>query len=196
MASAKLANSTVNHSHRVICRVKPMLPVRVTICCTRTIVVIAAPTSTTNMTGFFATSRGCSLTNDWRIAARTSGPWKMLPAPALRVAASCLPSSTSGVRRVGGCNPRVGSASRAGTGRGALLPVAISAEPGQHEYRQHRHLHLEALDLLAQVLRRAADHESGNEHGDDGERQHAVQAGADAAEDHFTQLDVEHRDHA
>ena len=116
-----------------------MLPVRVTICCTRAMVVIAAPISTTNMTGFFATNRGFNFTNDSRIAARTRGPWKMLPAPDLRVAASSLPSSTSGVRRVGGCNPRVGSASRAGSGRGARSLAGTSVRvpsvmrvPGQH----------------------------------------------------------------
>ena len=46
----------------------------VKICCSITIVVIAAPTSTTNITGFRATSRGSSLMNDCRIAARTSDP--------------------------------------------------------------------------------------------------------------------------
>ena len=54
MASAKLANSTVNHSQSAIWKLKPPMPraagdSRAT---ART-VVMAAPTSTTNITGFF-----------------------------------------------------------------------------------------------------------------------------------------------
>ena len=68
----------------------------------------------------------------------------------------------------------------------------------QHDRRrdqddQRGHLHLEGLDLLAQVLRRAADHQPGDEDGDDGEDQHAVEAGADAAEDHLAELHQPHR---
>jgi K+-transporting ATPase ATPase A chain len=37
------------------------------------------------------------------------------------------------------------------------------------------------LDLLAQILRRAAHHQAGDEHGQNGEHQHPVQTGADAA---------------
>ena len=58
MASAKFANSTVNQSQSVICRLKPKL------CFPRnnSTVVTTAPTSTTNMTGFFIMVRGSSLT--------------------------------------------------------------------------------------------------------------------------------------
>ena len=63
MASAKLANSTVNHSHRVTDRVNqtgtswaPRARSRA-----RSSVVRTLPTSTTNMTGFLAMLRGRSL---------------------------------------------------------------------------------------------------------------------------------------
>ena len=58
MASAKFANSTVNQSHSVICRLKAKL-------CfppNNRMVVTTLPTSTTNMTGFFIMVRGSSLT--------------------------------------------------------------------------------------------------------------------------------------
>ena len=70
--------------------------------------------------------------------------------------------------------------------------------PDQHEQRRDQdhdrgHLHLEGLDLLAEVLRRAPDHQAGDEHRDDREHQHAVQARADAAEDHLAELYQPHR---
>ena len=61
IASAKFANSTVNHSHRAICSVKPIPPAPVKMSRTRKIVVSAAPTSTTNITGFFIKVIGFSL---------------------------------------------------------------------------------------------------------------------------------------
>ncbi|MBP1597535.1 MAG: hypothetical protein H6Q05_2912 [Acidobacteria bacterium] len=67
MASAKFANKTVNHNHSVICRLKPnwVPPLN------RRMVVITAPTCTTNMTGFAKRWRGFSFTNESRIARRT-----------------------------------------------------------------------------------------------------------------------------
>src|SRR5258708_6548802 len=58
MASAKFANSTVNQSQSVICRLNAKL------CFSRnnSAVVTTLPTSTTNMTGFFIMVRGSSLT--------------------------------------------------------------------------------------------------------------------------------------
>ena len=58
MASAKFANSTVNQSQSVICRLKAKF------CFSRNSnkVVTTLPTSTTNMTGFFIMVRGSSLT--------------------------------------------------------------------------------------------------------------------------------------
>ena len=64
------------------------------------------------------------------------------------------------------------------------------------DQRQHRHLHFLAFDLLAEVLRRAAHHQSGDEHREDGEQQHAVESRADAAEDDFAQVQVEERNQA
>src|ERR1035438_2589732 len=59
IASAKFANSTVNQSQSVICRLKAKL------CFSRnnSKVVTTLPTSTTNMTGFFIMVRGSSLTS-------------------------------------------------------------------------------------------------------------------------------------
>jgi hypothetical protein len=72
---------------------------------------------------------------------------------------------------------------------------------GQHQDRRdedgdRHHLHVVGLDLLAQVFGRAADHQAGDEHRQHGEDQHAVQAGADAAEDHFAELHQQQRHQA
>ena len=52
MASAKFANTTVNHSHRLICSVNPMLPAPPIRSRSRTSVVSTLPIRTTNITGF------------------------------------------------------------------------------------------------------------------------------------------------
>jgi hypothetical protein len=57
-------------------------------------------------------------------------------------------------------------------------------------------LTLARLDLLADVLRRASDHQAGHEDGEDDEDQHAVEARADAADDDLAELHVDERDHA
>src|SRR5579864_4684389 len=66
MASAKFANTTVNHSHSVICRLNlnaaPPLKSRA--------VVITLPISTTNMTGLPIILRGLSLRKASQIARR------------------------------------------------------------------------------------------------------------------------------
>ena len=54
IASARLAKSTVAHSHTVICSSKPMPAAPVARSRTSRTVVSAAPTSTTNMTGFLS----------------------------------------------------------------------------------------------------------------------------------------------
>ena len=61
---------------------------------------------------------------------------------------------------------------------------------GRDQQGQHRHHDLLALDLLAQVLRRAAHHQPGDEDRDDGEHQHAVESCADPSKDDLTQRDV------
>ena len=62
MASAKLAKRTVNHSQIATCRPKPTdSPGELKKILT---VVISAPTSVTNMTGFFIMVRGCSFLKD------------------------------------------------------------------------------------------------------------------------------------
>ncbi len=74
---------------------------------------------------------------------------------------------------------------------------------GEHEDRQrkdehdeHRHLHVVGLDLLAEILRRPADHQAGDEHRQDDEDEDAVHPGADAAEDHLAEHDVDERHQA
>ena len=71
----------------------------------------------------------------------------------------------------------------------------------QHEQRHgqrpdEHELDLARLDLLAEVLGRAADHQAGDEHGQQDEQQHPVQARADAAEDDLAEQHVGHRDGA
>src|SRR5262245_32069238 len=61
MASANVANSTVNQSHTSICSPKPMLPDPVITSRTRNTSTNAAPTSTTKMTGFFISVTGFNL---------------------------------------------------------------------------------------------------------------------------------------
>ncbi len=73
MASAKLANSTVNHSQSVIWKVKPATPAPAARSRTARTVVMAAPTSTTNITGFFIMVRGFSFTNESRDGALHDG---------------------------------------------------------------------------------------------------------------------------
>src|SRR6201994_2940179 len=67
-ASAKLANSTVNHSQRMIWKVKPRCSPPVRRSRRKITVVSAATISTTNITGFLIIARGSSLTKDARIA--------------------------------------------------------------------------------------------------------------------------------
>ena len=68
MASAKLANKTVNHSQSVICSPKPKCPAWCAAFQINWMVVTTAPTSTTNMTGFFAIVRGVSLRKESTMA--------------------------------------------------------------------------------------------------------------------------------
>ena len=65
----------------------------------------------------------------------------------------------------------------------------------EDEGDEHRHLDLEGLDLLAEVLRRPADHQAGDEHRQDGaDDEHAVHARTDAAGRDLAELHVEQRD--
>src|ERR1017187_4841067 len=73
MASAKLAKSTVNHSQSEIWKVKPTMSAPVARSRTVRSVVITAPTSTTNMTGFFIMWRGLSFTSASVMARLTMG---------------------------------------------------------------------------------------------------------------------------
>ncbi len=72
MASAKLANSTVNHSQSVICRLKPKPARWCTVLSMSSAVVSTLPTSTTNITGFLTIQRGSSLRTE------SSSAWPMI----------------------------------------------------------------------------------------------------------------------
>ena len=80
------------------------------------------------------------------------------------------------------------------------MTAATAVQPRIHQRQdqdgEHRHLDLLGLDLLADIFRRAADHQAGDEDREDDEQQHAVDAGADAADDDLAELDVDQRDHA
>ena len=60
------------------------------------------------------------------------------------------------------------------------------------EHVEHSHLHVVRFNLLSQVFGSSTDHEAGDEHGNDDEDQHAVEACADPAEDDLAKQDVDH----
>ncbi len=60
---------------------------------------------------------------------------------------------------------------------------------------EQHHLHLERLDLLAEVFGRAPDHQAGDEDGQDHEDQDPVEARADAAGRRLAEQHEGHRDH-
>ena len=65
---------------------------------------------------------------------------------------------------------------------GSTLAIAVKPRmlAPEHERDEHRHLDLEGLDLLAEVLGRPADHQAGDEHGQDrADDEHPVHPGAD-----------------
>ena len=57
------------------------------------------------------------------------------------------------------------------------------AEDGkrQDQQRQHGELHFPGFDLLAEIIRGASHHETGDEDREDGNHQDAIEAGTDAA---------------
>ena len=71
MASAKLAKRTVNHSQRLICRPKPVPETWCARSRAHCSVVSSAPTSTTNITGFFTMVRGWSFRKESSTARRS-----------------------------------------------------------------------------------------------------------------------------
>ena len=81
-----------------------------------------------------------------------------------------------------------------------LVTMAIGGEhqdgDRRSQHRKHRHLDVEGFDFLAEIFGRAADHQAGDEDGEDDEDEHAVQSGADPAEDDLAEHDIEERDHA
>ncbi len=77
IASAKFAKSTVSHSQNVIWNSNPRWPWPIAASRTRLNVVRRLPTSTTNITGFFAIVFGWSLVNESRTAALTIAGFQM-----------------------------------------------------------------------------------------------------------------------
>ena len=71
------------------------------------------------------------------------------------------------------------------------MPEPTRMPNGGGQADEHGHAHLEGLDLLAEELRRAPDHEARDEHREDGEAEHAVQAAAHATEDHLAERHLE-----
>src|SRR5713101_6068421 len=305
-ASAKLANSIVNHSHRMIWKVKPRLAPPVTRSRRKITVVSAATTSTTNITGLLIMNLGSSLTKAEPMAGITifgssiaeTGIRLFILTTSMDVTPKCDRSEQgvgvhrevlddrserqrreegqtaddedhadnqaneqaagrrqragrrrygllagerashrhrrhdheeaadehryptrnvvekdvagearesraviAGLRGVG--IEHLGEAVRAGIGHrgnrrriddGDSGPAQIHQR--QHQNGKHRHLDFARLDLLADIFRRAADHQACDKDRDDDEDQHAVETGADAADDDFAELDVDQRDHA
>ncbi len=72
IAVAKLANSTVNQSQKLTQPTKAVSPCPDATAAMKAMVVITLPTSTTNITGLCATSRGSSLANELPIAGQIS----------------------------------------------------------------------------------------------------------------------------
>src|SRR6185437_784865 len=306
-ASAKLANSTVNHSHRMIWKVKPRFSPDVTRSRTKITVVNKATISTTNITGVLTINRGSSFANAEPIAGSTifgssiaetgtrfcsfvvsmdvNSVRDARSEQGVGVAREMLDDRTERQRREEGQTAddqdhaddeadeqAAGGRQRAGRGRDRLLAgqgsrqrhrrhdheetadehrtgqrqgveegiageaaerravvargrregiehLGKTMRPGighrghrrrqhhgdhgpaqihqrQHQDRQHRHLDLAGLDLLADIFRRAADHQARHEDRQHHEQQHAIEAGADAADDDLAELHVDQRDHA
>ena len=66
----------------------------------------------------------------------------------------------------------------------------------ENEHGKHGHLHVVGFDLLAEIFRRAAHHQTGDEYSQDDEDDDPVEARADSAEHDFAQHDVDERHHA
>ena len=78
--------------------------------------------------------------------------------------------------------------------------LVAEASPAREQHRQRREEHAEGdqldlprLDLLAQVLGGAADHQAADEDREQDVEQHRVEARADAAEDHLAEAEVGER---
>src|SRR5712671_2485124 len=297
-ASAKLANSTVNHSHRMIWKVKARLAPPVTTSRRKITVVTAATISTTNITGFLIISHGSSLTKADLIAgSRIFGssnveavtffcsfmasmdvtPKRDRSEQGIGVHREVLDDRPKRQRREegetaddqdyaddesheqtaggrerthrGGMHFLRGQRARYRHGRhdheeatdkhrypaGDVVEWDVAGEAGesraiiaglrgvgiqhlgeavwpcvgrrghgrrvdngdsrpaeihqrQHQDREHRHLDFARLDLFADIFRGAADHQAGDENRKHDEQQHAVKAGAYAADNDFTEL--------
>ncbi|MNN06614.1 hypothetical protein D3C81_1194090 [compost metagenome] len=67
----------------------------------------------------------------------------------------------------------------------------------RHDHQgHHQQLHFPGLQFLAEVFRSTTDHQAGEEHRDQHVEQHAVEPGANAAEDHFADHHVDQGHHA
>src|SRR6185312_3276964 len=62
---------------------------------------------------------------------------------------------------------------------------------GSGDESEHRHLYFFLLDLFADVFRRSADHQAGNEYGENRVEKNAVKTGTGTAENHLAGFDIE-----
>jgi len=69
-------------------------------------------------------------------------------------------------------------------------------ESGREQQRQHGELHFARFDLLAEIFRRATDHEPGDENGDDGEQKNGVESRSSAARRDAAHQQIDHRNEA
>jgi len=109
-ASAKFANSTVNQSHTAICATNNVWPGERK----ASTVQMTAPTSVTNMTGFFTISRGFSFLKASPMAgmrifgSKTETDFCVIK---IRVKTGC-PSASGNVRQLGQARARAGMSAR------------------------------------------------------------------------------------
>ena len=92
---------------------------------------------------------------------------------------------------------------RARVEHGATSGVGHHCQRRAHQHqrrgdqnRQCSQFHLAYVDFFTQIFRGTTNHQPGNKHRQQDKQHHAVKAGTDAAEYHFTNLHQPHRHHA
>src|SRR5262249_43997793 len=137
MASAKLANSTVNHSHSTIWNSKPRLLPPLTRSRKRMTVVNIVTTSSTKMTGFLISVRGSSLRTADAIAGQiilaTSKAETGIPLRVIELSmATQLQKLIGPGQPAGGRHPNHPPAGHTRRRREAGRPAKAVAAPGPH----------------------------------------------------------------
>ncbi len=162
MASAKLANSTVNHSHSVICRLNlKSAPPRNSIT-----VVMTLPISTTNMTGLPIILRGFSLSSasSSGAAARSSIP-RLLSCLAMPEPQKVFPAPISRCSRIG---PRLKAGKNVSAPTMMMTPISKTVNNGVVTgKRPQRRRNILLLRQVAGNRQHGDDHqEAAHQHGD------------------------------